>query len=98
MSVALTWLRDYPAQEQRLVARNYAKQLVERYRPVIGDALADGLLNSRQETQEGINATRELIAELKAKLNRTRASGVLHAGSVGTAEARDLLGVADALV
>ena len=22
MSVALTWLRDYPAQEQRLVARN----------------------------------------------------------------------------
>src|SRR5256886_6493403 len=39
----------------------YARQLVERYRPVIGDALADGLLNSNQETQAGIDATRALI-------------------------------------
>ncbi len=65
----------------------YAKQLVERYRLMIGESLADGLLNSKQETQEGINATRELIAELKTKLNGR-----------GEAEARDLLGVADALV
>jgi len=65
----------------------YAKQLVERYRLMIGEPLADGLLDSRQETQEGINATRELIAELKSKLNGR-----------GETEARDLLGVADALV
>jgi pyruvate-ferredoxin/flavodoxin oxidoreductase len=65
----------------------YAKQLVERYRLMIGEPLADGLLNSRQETQEGINQTRELIAELKSKLNGR-----------GETEARDLLGIADALV
>ncbi len=65
----------------------YAKQLVERYRLMIGDEIADGLLNSNQETQEEINQAREFIAELKAKLNGR-----------GEAEARDLLGVADALV
>jgi pyruvate-ferredoxin/flavodoxin oxidoreductase len=77
--------------------RAYAKQLVERYRLMIGESLADGLLNSRQETQKGINQTRELVAELKSKLG-TEASGLQHAGGVRTAEARDLLGVADALV
>jgi pyruvate-ferredoxin/flavodoxin oxidoreductase len=87
---------------------NYARHLVERFREVIGDALADGLLNGDNSTQEGINAKRELVAELKAKLG-THASGVppdlsdvsdqLHAGSVRTeAEARDLVSVADALV
>src|SRR5205807_3977118 len=65
----------------------YAKHLVERYRELIGDSLADSLLYSNQETQEGIDATRELIANLKTKLNGR-----------GETEARDLLGVADALV
>jgi len=84
---------------------NYAKHLVESFREVIGDTLADGLLNGDNSTQEGINAKRELVAELKRKLG-THASGVqpdlsdasdkLHAGSVRTA--RDLLSVADALV
>ncbi|HXI23226.1 MAG TPA: pyruvate:ferredoxin (flavodoxin) oxidoreductase, partial [Pyrinomonadaceae bacterium] len=86
----------------------YAKQLVEKYRGLIGDELVEGLLQSDQQTQEGINQTRELIAELKSKLNGTlgtQASGLQHAGGVRTnaggvrtAEARDLLGVADALV
>lgn len=75
----------------------YAKQLVEKYRSLIGDELADALLNGSQDTQEGIDAKRQLIEELKTKLNRTLASGELHAGGVRTAEARDLLGVADAL-
>ncbi len=82
----------------------YAKQLVGKYRLMIGDELAEGLLNSKQETQEGISKTRELIAELKSKLG-TQASGLQHAGGVRTdagglrtAEARDLLGVANALV
>ena len=84
---------------------NYARHLVERFREVIGDTLADGLLNGDNSTQEGINAKRELVAELKTKLG-THAAGVLpdisdasdelHAGSVRTA--RDLLSVADALV
>ncbi len=65
----------------------YAKHLVERYRLMIGDSLADALLIGNQETQESIDAKRELIKELKAKLN----------GRSET-EARDLLGVADALV
>ena len=65
----------------------YAKHLVERYRELIGDSLADSLLNGNQDTQEEISAKRELVAELKAKI-RGR----------GETEARDLLGVADALV
>jgi pyruvate-ferredoxin/flavodoxin oxidoreductase len=65
----------------------YAKQLVEKYRSLIGDELVDGLLTSDQQSQEGINKARELVAELKSKLN-----------GHGETEARDLMGVADALV
>ena len=65
----------------------YARQLVGRYRELIGDSLADGLLNAEPETQEDINARRELVADLKKKLEG-RAEN----------EARDLLSVADALV
>ena len=85
---------------------SYAKHLVEQFREIIGDELADGLLADDNNTPESINARRELVAELKAKLgthasgeNGTHASGVLPAGSARTqAEARDLLSVADALV
>ena len=86
----------------------YAKQLVEKYRGMIGDEIVDGLLNSNQETQEGINQTRALIAELKKTLNASFRGGLPPALSgssptrnrqdVGICEARDLLGVADALV
>jgi pyruvate-ferredoxin/flavodoxin oxidoreductase len=76
----------------------YAKDLVARFRESLGNELADGLLNANQDTQEGINATRELVSQLKAKLNDGLASGELHAGGVRTQEARDLLSVADALV
>jgi pyruvate-ferredoxin/flavodoxin oxidoreductase len=65
----------------------YAKNLVERFRDTLGAELADGLLNTIQDTQEGINATRELVAQLKSNLEGR-----------SEAEARDLLGVADALV
>jgi len=67
--------------------RAYARNLVERYRELIGYSLADSLLIGNQDTQEEINAKREFVAELKAKLNGR-----------GETEARDLLGVADALV
>jgi hypothetical protein len=33
---------------------------------MIGDELANGLLNGNQESQEGIDAQRQLIDELKA--------------------------------
>jgi pyruvate-ferredoxin/flavodoxin oxidoreductase len=75
----------------------YAKQLVEKYRETIGDELASALLNGHQETQEGVDAKRELVDQLKSKLG-TLASGEQLAGGVRTHEARDLLGVADALV
>jgi pyruvate-ferredoxin/flavodoxin oxidoreductase len=66
--------------------RLYARELVGRLRPVIGDALASGLLETDQSTDTGINAQRELVAALKAKLK----------DSVEP-ETRDLLSVADAL-
>src|SRR5204863_2886006 len=53
----------------------YAKNLVARFRDVIGDELTNGLLNAKCETQEEINVTRELVAELKARLG-AHASGV----------------------
>ena len=83
----------------------YAKNLVERFRDVIGNELTDGLLKAKSETPEEINTTRELVAELKARLS-THTSGVpdqahpsngQQAGGLRT-QARDLLSVADALV
>lgn len=65
----------------------YAKDLVARMRDVVGDALASGLLNGDQSTEEGISVKRELISALKARLKDTP-------DDLG----RDLLSVADALV
>jgi pyruvate-ferredoxin/flavodoxin oxidoreductase len=65
----------------------YARELVSRLRPLVGDALADGLLTTDQTTNCGVNTQRELVAALKAKLSSSFAP-----------EVRDLLSVADALV
>ena len=65
----------------------YARMLVERLRAGVGEALADSLLTNEQTTEEGVNAQRELVAALKAKLNGSFAP-----------EVRDLLSVCDALV
>jgi pyruvate-ferredoxin/flavodoxin oxidoreductase len=65
----------------------YARELVKRLRPLVGDALADGLLSTDQTTNCGVNTQRELVAALKAKLSSSFAP-----------EVRDLLSVADALV
>ncbi|HXG91043.1 MAG TPA: pyruvate:ferredoxin (flavodoxin) oxidoreductase [Blastocatellia bacterium] len=65
----------------------YAEELVNRLRPMIGEALAECLLSPDQSTDEAINIKRECVAALKAKLKgRTEP------------EVRDLLAVADALV
>jgi pyruvate-ferredoxin/flavodoxin oxidoreductase len=67
--------------------RAYAKKLVEQLHEVIGESLANSLLHTDQSTNEGINTQRELVAALKARI-----------GSATGDEARDLLGLADALV
>ncbi|MFQ5595299.1 MAG: pyruvate:ferredoxin (flavodoxin) oxidoreductase [Anaerolineae bacterium] len=46
----------------------YARRLVDQLRQVIGDDLADGLLNADQSDEAGIAAQRERVAELKARL------------------------------
>jgi pyruvate-ferredoxin/flavodoxin oxidoreductase len=60
---------------------------VQQLRDHIGESLADGILNTDQSSNDGINVQRELVAALKAKLNSTH--GV---------ETRDLLSIADSLV
>jgi pyruvate-ferredoxin/flavodoxin oxidoreductase len=62
----------------------YAKSLIERLRDVAGASLTDSLLNG---SDEDIDEKRELVAELKEKLN-----------GCDEAQARDLFSVADALV
>ncbi|HKY05932.1 MAG TPA: thiamine pyrophosphate-dependent enzyme, partial [Blastocatellia bacterium] len=65
----------------------YARELVERLRPAIGDALANSLLRVDQSTEEGINIQRQCVAALKARLDDRR-----------EAEVRDLLTISDSLV
>jgi pyruvate-ferredoxin/flavodoxin oxidoreductase len=65
----------------------YARDLVDRLRTEVGDALAKSLLNGDQSIDAGINIQRELVAALKAKLEGAPSN-----------EARDLLSVSDALV
>ncbi|NWF83941.1 MAG: 4Fe-4S binding protein, partial [Bryobacteraceae bacterium] len=65
----------------------FAKELVKRLAPVLGDDLVSGLVNADQSDEAGIYEQRERVAALKQKLQG-------HSSS----EARMLLAVADALV
>ena len=65
----------------------YARELVERLRDVIGDDLADRSLTADQSNEEGIAAQRANVAELKEKL-----------AGLDTFEAKDMLSLADMLV
>lgn len=65
----------------------YARQLVERLSSVIGDDLADALLQSDQSDEAAIGAQRERVAQLKTKLKGT-----------DKPLERDLLNCADKLV
>ncbi|OUC07816.1 pyruvate-flavodoxin oxidoreductase, partial [Litorilinea aerophila] len=69
----------------------YAAELVQRLRHVIGDELADGLLQSEQADEAEIQAQRARVEVLKQKLTGLT-DGPL------AAEARDLLSLADKLV
>jgi pyruvate-ferredoxin/flavodoxin oxidoreductase len=65
----------------------YARELVVRLNATIGDNLVQAILNADQKTEPGIFEQRERVKLLKEKL-----------AGVKTAEARDLLAVADTLV
>ena len=65
----------------------YARNLVGESRGLIGESLANSLLNTDQAHDEGINIQRELVAALKAKIS-----------ALDKLEMRDLLSVADSLV
>jgi len=65
----------------------YARELVWRLVPQIGEELAQAILNADQKSEQGIFAQRERIAALKAKL-----------AGADTLDARDLISVADSLV
>ncbi len=66
----------------------YARELVEALAPQIGEELAEAILNADQSTEEGINAQRERVEELKQRLSKMEQ----------TPKVKDLLHVADALV
>ena len=68
--------------------REYALELVEALAPQIGEDLAQAILEADQSTEEGINAQRERVAELKQRLAKMEQ----------TPKVKDLLHVADALV
>jgi len=67
--------------------KEYARELIARLGSVLGDELVQGLLNADQSTEAGIREQRERVHALREKLEGVKA-----------AEARDLLGVVDALV
>lgn len=66
----------------------YARELVERLRSLVGSELADALLTADQSSEEGIAAQRDRVAELKGKLASHNADPAV----------RDLLMLADKLV
>jgi pyruvate-ferredoxin/flavodoxin oxidoreductase len=65
----------------------YARSLIHSQRNLIGESLADSLLNTDQSTNEGINAQRKLVAALKTKIEHFDGQQI-----------HDLLSVADSLV
>ena len=65
----------------------YARELLVRMGGVLGEELVKGLLGADQSNDKGINEQRARVAELKKKLQ-----------GMNTAEAKDLLSLADALV
>jgi pyruvate-ferredoxin/flavodoxin oxidoreductase len=65
----------------------YARELVDRLRDVIGSDLADSLLDADQSDEAGITAQRQRVAEVKAKLNGDNSPSAL-----------ELVSIADTLV
>jgi pyruvate-ferredoxin/flavodoxin oxidoreductase len=66
---------------------DYARALVRRLTPVIGQELAEALCGAHQSTEAGVEAQRARVEELRARLARQE-----------NPEAKDLLALAGALV
>ena len=66
---------------------DYAKLLLARLAPELGDQLVQPILTADQSSEAAIGAQRERVAKLKGKLT-----------NIDSAAAKDLLAVADALV
>jgi pyruvate-ferredoxin/flavodoxin oxidoreductase len=67
--------------------KGYAEDLLGRLAPVLGDDLVTSILNAPQSTESEINAQRERVLAVRAKL-----------AGVNSAEARAMLTIADSLV
>ena len=65
----------------------FAHELMDRLHAFIGDELVDAILHADQSSDQAIEAQRERVAQLKATL-----------ADVPTAEAKNLLSIADVLV
>jgi pyruvate-ferredoxin/flavodoxin oxidoreductase len=65
----------------------HAREMVEDLRDVIGDELADGLLQAEQSTESGIAAQRARVARLRERISRLERP-----------EAKQLMSIADKLV
>jgi pyruvate-ferredoxin/flavodoxin oxidoreductase len=81
--------------------QEHARELVGRFRGVLGDELTDAILSADQSNEAGIQAQRARVASLKEVLNRfpTEPSPVKSPQpAVLPATARNLLALADALV
>jgi pyruvate-ferredoxin/flavodoxin oxidoreductase len=64
----------------------YARELLAKLAPQVGEVLADAILSADQSSEAGIFEQRRRLAELKAKL-----------AGIGSPQARDLTELADAL-
>ncbi|MFV9506214.1 MAG: pyruvate:ferredoxin (flavodoxin) oxidoreductase [Oscillochloridaceae bacterium umkhey_bin13] len=71
----------------------YARELVNRLRDVVGAELADAILNAEQRDEAGIVAQRARVAEL-----RTNLEGALAEGGSQVPVLRDLISLAEVLV
>ncbi len=60
----------------------FARELVQAHRDVLGDVLVDGLLSADQGSEKGIAEQRERVAALKAKLADLTASWAVQLNSI----------------
>ncbi len=60
----------------------FARELIQAHRDVLGDVLVDGLLSADQSTEKGIAEQRARVAELKAKLAGATESWAVQLGSI----------------
>lgn len=78
--------------------QEYAKELLAQCAPLVGDDLAEELLEADQSGEAGIRAQRERVAALKHLLQRALEQRSVNGNASLLAPARNLLAVADALV